>query len=45
MESTPKAGILILYINLLYFAWADQRFNSSITTILFKVGSYRTVIG
>ena len=39
--------------HLLYFAWADHGFNSSITTILlklvvllllFEVGSYRTVV-
>ena len=30
---------------LLYFAWADQMYNSSITTILCQGGSYRTVVG
>ena len=37
----------MLHIYLLYFAWADQYkgFNRSITTILFEVGSYRTVVG
>ena len=32
-------------INLLYFAWASKGFNRSIATILFEVGSYRTVVG
>ena len=36
---------ILQYINLLYFAWADQRVQRSITTILFEVGSYRTVVG
>ena len=39
---TQSVTYIIIFI---VFAWADQRFYSSITTILFEVGSYRTVVG
>ena len=38
--------MIYIYIYILYFAWADQRVQPFYNyTILFEVGSYRTVVG
>ena len=43
-EQTNYITLINIMQCLLYFACADQRYNSSITTLKCEVGRYRTVV-
>ena len=46
MTKLSTMHISILYAGLLYFTWAVYKgYNCFITTIMYQVSSYRTVVG